>query len=60
MGLGAIGGVLVDIDDVDLVPCFGDYLNPQDPALAGFLSGVVFLGPVSLLRFREVEIIELN
>ena len=57
MGLGTVGGVLVDVDDVDMVPCFGDCLNPQDPTLAGFLSGVVFLGPVSLLRFREVEVV---
>ena len=49
--------MLVDVDDVDMVPCFGDCLNPQDPTLAGFLSGVVFLGPVSLLRFREVEVV---
>ena len=57
MGLGAIGGVLVDVDDVNMMSCFGDCLNPQDPALASFLSGVVFLGPVSLLRFREVEVV---
>ena len=53
----AIGGVLVHIDDVDSVPSFGDCVDPQDPALACFLSGVVFLGPVSLLRFCEVEIV---
>ena len=48
---------MVDVDDVDMVPCFGDCLNPQDPTLAGFLPGVVFLDPVPLLCFREVEVV---